>query len=349
MKFRQLKASLEQVDLKIISPSLHDDPAFSADPHSNPYSVTSHGSCLSPPPPGHPILKNNKKRPNFALVSHGTPDYSDSDFQLVQPPNSPDIPSGSNSSQHRPITTNPLTLYNKLPTLSSASSSMNQGLNPSVMSQGGRRPSLLKKRMNFLSRRQSAQVAQPQSVKSLISSMGMRERRRSDLPSFPGDTVLPQPIQQTEGLTTSASAPQILGYRGRVQDLDQIDVLDETNPWGIRIHHDGPYEAVNVQVNKRAGHVPLGLSNGLYNAHGLQVNDQVLHKFSTHGGLFCLHIFLSDLHTSSSSNRRVLESLSGPDSPTSISCSIHPTCRVQYASWPIYTSFPSGTASLASQ
>ena len=325
MRSRQRKTNLEQFDLKIISPSLHDDPAFSADPHSNPYSVTSHGSCLSPPPPGHPVLKN-KKRPNIALVSHGTPD-SDSDFQLVQPPNSPNIPSG-----HRPMTTNPLTMYNKL---SSASSSMNQGLIPSVMSQGGRRPSLLKKenkRMNFFSRRQSAQVAQPQPIiTSLFSSMGKRERRRSDPPSASGDTVLPQPVQQTGGIPTSAPvAPQILGHRGRVQDLDQIDVLDETNPWGIRIHHDGPYEAVNVQVNKRAGHAPLGLAsgNGLYNAHGLQANDQVLHNFSTHGGLFCSHMFSADLHTPSSSNRRVLESFSGPDSPTSISCSIHPTCRV---------------------
>jgi hypothetical protein len=346
MRFRQRKANLEQFDLKIISPSLHDDPAFSADPHSNPYSVTSHGSCLSPPPPGHPVLKNYKKRPKIALVSHGP--VSDSDFQLLQPPNSPDIPSGS--SPHRPMTTNPLTMYNKL---SSASSSMNQGLNPSVMSQGGRRPSLLKKenkRMNFLSQRHSAQVAQPQPITSLFSSMGKRERRRSDPPS--GDTVLPQPVQQTEGLPTTASvSPQILGHRGRVQDLDQIDVLDETNPWGIRIHHDGPYEAVNAQVNKRAGHVPLGLasSNGLYNAHGLQANGQVLHKFSIHGGLFCLHMFPADLHTPSSSNRRVLESLSRPDSPTSIPCSVHPTCRVQYASWPIYTSFPGGTASVASQ
>jgi hypothetical protein len=321
MKIRQRKANFEQYDFRIVSPSLHDDPAFSADPHSNPYSVTSHGSCLSPPPLGHPILKNNK-RPKIVLLSHGTPD--DSDFQLVQPPNSPNITFSSNSSPQCPMTTNPLTMYNKLPTLSSASSSsMNQGLNPSVMSEGAHRPSLLKKeikRTNFLSRRQSAQ---PQPIKSLFSSMG--ERRRSDLPSFPGDTGLPQPFKYTEGLPTSASvAPQILGHKG-VQDLDQIDVLDETNPWGIRIHHDGPYEAVNVQVNKRAGHLGLASSNGLYNAHALQANNQVI---ITHGGLFCLHIFSSDLHTSSSSNRRILESLSGPDSPTSISCSIQPTCRV---------------------
>ena len=288
MKFRlsrQRKANFEQFDLKIISPSLHDDPAFSADPYSNPYSVTSHGSSLSPPPLGHPVLKNSKKQPDIVLVSHGTSDSAD--FQLVQPPNSPNIPSDSSSSPHRPMTTNPLTMYNKLPTLSSTPSSINQGPNPSVMLQEGRRPSLLKKenkRMNFLSRRQSAQ---PQPINPFFSSTGKSERRRSDLPSFPGDTVLPQPVQHTERLSASASvAPQIFGHRGRMQDLDLIDVLDETNPWGIRIHHDGPYEAVNVQVNKRAGHVPLGLAsnNRPYNA---QANGQVLHKFSIHDGLFC--------------------------------------------------------------
>ena len=319
MIFRKRKAKLDQYDLKIVSPSLHDDPAFSADPHSNPYSVTSHGSCLSPLPPGHPVLKHNK-------AFHGTPD-SDSDFQLVQPPNSPNIPGGSNSSPQSPMTTNPLTMHNKIPALSSTSSSMNQDLNPSVMSQGGRRPTLLKKenkRRNFLSRSQSAQY---QPTSSFFSSIG-NDRRRSDLPSFPGDTILSQPVQHNEGLSTSASiAPQMLGHSGQVQDLDQIDVLDETNPWGIRIHHDGPYEAVKSQ---RSGRIPLGLtsSNGLYNTHALEANDQVLHMFSAHGSLFCLHMFPSALYTPSGYSRRVLKSLSGPDSPTSISCSIQPTCRV---------------------
>jgi hypothetical protein len=216
-------------------------------------------------------------------------------------------------------------MYNKIPTLSSASSCVNQGLNPSVMSQGGRRPTLLKKenkRRSFLSRSLSAQ-AQP--ITSFFSSM-KNDRRRSDLPSFPGDTVLPQPVLHNEGLPSSASVAPRAQIFGREQDLDQIDVLDETNPWGIRIHHDGPYEVVNGQVNKRAGHTPLGLasSNGLYNEHALQANGQVLHKFSNHSDLFCLHMFPSDLHAASNYSRHVLKSLSGPDSPTSISCSIHP-------------------------
>ncbi|KAF8807764.1 hypothetical protein BYT27DRAFT_7256318 [Phlegmacium glaucopus] len=256
MKFRlskQRQVNLGEFDLKTICPSLHDDPAFSADPHSNPYSVTSHDSWLSPPPLGHPVLK----RANIALTLHDTSDL-DSDFQLLQPPNSPVTP---NSSPQHPTT------RDKLPIISSALS-MNQGLT-SVMSEDDHRSSLRpppkkeSKKMNFLSRRQSAQ---PQPIKSFFSSMGKKERRHSGLP-FSGDTTpRPRSVQNTEGPSASASvAPRI------PEHLDQIDELDETNPWGIPIHHDGPYEVVHAQVNKRVGNpVPLGL----YNMHAFQANGQ---------------------------------------------------------------------------
>jgi len=34
------------------------------------------------------------------------------------------------------------------------------------------------------------------------------------------------------------------------QDLDRIDELDETNPFGQAVHHGGPYEAVSRIVQK---------------------------------------------------------------------------------------------------
>jgi len=37
---------------------------------------------------------------------------------------------------------------------------------------------------------------------------------------------------------------------GRIQDLDRIDELDETNPWGIALHHTGPYEAAVQAIRK---------------------------------------------------------------------------------------------------
>lgn len=313
MKFRlsrQRQANVDDdLDLKTICPSLRDDPAFSADLHSNPYFVTSHNSWLSPPPLGHPVLKNNN-----SIVS--TPHDTDSDFHLIQPSNIPVVPSGSRSSPQQPFSPT----KQNTPT---TPSSLNQGLipqGPSLLPQ----PKKEKKKMNLLSRRQSAQ---PQPAKPFLSFIRKKGHRRSDLS---GDTDLPpQPVQQTKNLPTSASvAPQTLGRRGRMQDLDQIDELDGTNPWGIRIHHDGPYEAANLQVFKRvSSHVPLGLasSNGLHNVHALQANGQVPHN--VYSDLLYLPMFLSDLHTSTSSIRCVLKPLSGPNSPSSVSRSLRPTCK----------------------
>jgi len=36
------------------------------------------------------------------------------------------------------------------------------------------------------------------------------------------------------------------------QDLDRIDELDETNPFGQAVHHGGPYEAVSRIVQEDA-------------------------------------------------------------------------------------------------
>lgn len=275
MKFRlsrQPQTKVKEFNFKIICPSLRDDPAFSLDPHCNPYSVTSHNSWLSPPL-GHPVLKN-KKRPNVVTTLHDTAD-SDSDFHLVQPPNSPVISSASNSSPQQPFSL-------KLPVLSSTPASVNQSSLMSERDYDSSLPPPLKKenkRRNVLSRHQSTQSP---STKSFFSSFG-KERRRSDL-SASGHITL----RQTED--PAAVTPQILGRRGRVRDLDQIDELDETNPWGIPIHHDGPYEVAKVPANKRVGgHVPLGLANanGLHNMHLHQV-----HKSSPFSVLLCLPIVL---------------------------------------------------------
>ena len=269
MKFRLSKQRRASLDLKAICPSLRDDPAFSADPLSNPYSVTSHESWLSPPPLGHPVLKDNKKRPTIISTPHDTND-SETDFYIVQPPNTPDIPTNLSPQHSLPPTKHNI--------LSSTLSSMNQRISP-IMSKGDRRSSMLppskkENKQNFLSRHQSVQ-SQP--IKSFFSSLGKKDRRSSDLSVSPGDTVPPpQRAPHTKNLPTSAPVAPTLGHRVRTQDLDQIDELDETNPWGIRVHHDGPYEAANVQVFKRvASHTPFG-NNGQYNMLALQANGQVL-------------------------------------------------------------------------
>ncbi|KAG7452337.1 uncharacterized protein BT62DRAFT_298962 [Guyanagaster necrorhizus] len=39
--------------------------------------------------------------------------------------------------------------------------------------------------------------------------------------------------------------------RGRANQLDPIDELDQTNPLGMRLHHGGPYEAIQKVVNSK--------------------------------------------------------------------------------------------------
>ena len=49
----------------------------------------------------------------------------------------------------------------------------------------------------------------------------------------------------------------------RVKDLDSIDELDETNPWGIALHHGGPYEAAVQAIRGKSKQVYAG--HGSYN------------------------------------------------------------------------------------
>lgn len=49
---------------------------------------------------------------------------------------------------------------------------------------------------------------------------------------------------------------------GRTSELDKIDELDETNPWGVALHHGGPYEAALKVIKPEKGRTPLGISNG---------------------------------------------------------------------------------------
>jgi len=48
----------------------------------------------------------------------------------------------------------------------------------------------------------------------------------------------------------AAAAERAAEDRRLRQDLDRIDELDETNPFGQAIHHGGPYEAVSRIVQK---------------------------------------------------------------------------------------------------
>lgn len=48
----------------------------------------------------------------------------------------------------------------------------------------------------------------------------------------------------------AAAAGRVADDRRLRQDLDKIDELDESNPFGAAIHHGGPYEAISRFVQK---------------------------------------------------------------------------------------------------
>lgn len=75
----------------------------------------------------------------------------------------------------------------------------------------------------------------------------------------------------------SASAPSKRrasdAPNSRLKDLDSIDELDETNPWGIALHHGGPYEAAIQEIRKKNKEVYAG--HGSYNRGAQQALDNV--------------------------------------------------------------------------
>jgi len=54
-------------------------------------------------------------------------------------------------------------------------------------------------------------------------------------------------------VVAAAAAERAAEDRRLRQDLDRIDELDETNPFGQAVHHGGPYEAVSRIVQKDPG------------------------------------------------------------------------------------------------
>jgi hypothetical protein len=51
-------------------------------------------------------------------------------------------------------------------------------------------------------------------------------------------------------VAVAAAAERAAQERLIRQELDRIDELDETNPFGPAIHHGGPYEAISRIVQK---------------------------------------------------------------------------------------------------
>jgi len=325
----------EPAQLKVIAPSLLSDPAFSADPHCNPYFVTSHETAwASSPPVGHPPLKNKNRRAHAIF----TADEDTIDHQLIQPPNSPVALTGP--SDHHPPSLVPKDILDGDPALiddvqdphsltatytralDSAQSTAASGPAPpspppspsplpSPPAARTERSSLMSL---WLSRRKNSSSGanetsgilkskkqgypatanvehdvtggRPPALRQVTEPIMPHDIGRPALPARPATTGIATPMSMsTSGSTASKRLAE--GLSTRLQDLDRIDELDETNPWGIALHHGGPYEAA-IQAMRRgdSSRMPLGFVNNGSNEYHRRAME-------AHGNV-CGHRYLSD-------------------------------------------------------
>jgi len=272
-------------ELKPIAPGLLSDPAFSADPLAHPYH--SFAWPISPPV-GHPVIKNRNPRP-FTLTD------PDSEFRLIQPPNSPVSDIAAQDSPRFPFPP-PTT-----PTNSPAAASSPPVTRPQPSTKPGR-----KFRMPFLTRRKTTQP-QPTDSPLVPKKVPAPAHPTHDVTQPPrpaacraiSERITPHPVtsgtdtpRSTAPSSTNSSVSKRLveGLSGRNQDLDRIDELDETSPWGISLHHGGPYEAA-VQAIRRSDHrMPLGILNSTGRAN--EYHKQAMLAY----GNVRLHISSSGIH-----------------------------------------------------
>ncbi|KAF8641173.1 hypothetical protein AX17_000808 [Amanita inopinata Kibby_2008] len=263
---------------KTVPHFIYDDPAFSADPSSNPFSASSNNisSWITDPPKGHPILKGGgqKKVINTPSAAHGTP----GEVILIQPPNSPI--SRNAQPQVTDIVTmsaapSPVSLLSKPPSeLESSLSSPGSDSTPPTSIPSSSHSSRLsldpvqtnmlvnqKKRIGlpFFRRKSGPQpISNPQTataVKPFTTSSKHSENKSLPVPSDKSRRSLADvaitatkiPVNERTPLSTARGQSQI-----RAQELDMIDELDESNPLGIALHHGGPYEAIQKVVGSSA-------------------------------------------------------------------------------------------------
>jgi len=263
---------------KPIAPGLLSDPAFSSDPLSHPY----HDLAWSTPPPvGHPVIK--KRNPRTA--------DPDAEFRLIQPPNSPvsDIATRDSPFHSPPAAPSSPCVTKPQP------------------------PAKRKFRMPFLTRRKTTQSQQtdrspsipkmdpapahppPQPTDDVTQpprpAAALRRAISVAFTPQPATSGTNTPRSTAPSSTTSAVSKRLVGgVSARNHDLDKIDELDETSPWGISLHHGGPYEAA-IQAIKRSDHrMPLGILNG-----GGRANEYHKRAMLAHGNVR-LHISSSRFH-----------------------------------------------------
>jgi len=289
MQFRLSKpvvaAAPSKKPIVTFSTALYDDPAFSPDPRSHPYFATEY-NWESPPAPGHPTLRGQRRRRSFD-THDATAEAEVNSFQLLQPPNSPTSPDGVDEPQSTsyppPSSTSNSIALSSIPPAPTHTSILSRTFVNSKDS--------TKKRGSLLSWLKEAQPNM-----SSLFNVTKPSQSHHDVPPPPYEanpTKVTKPAMLTALINDRRSAPRSRlatipaaslqngtnqHQRGpapnwRLQDLDRIDELDESNPLGIALHHGGPYEAVHSSLQSGVQIVPLGFSN---NGHFHEHHDHAL-------------------------------------------------------------------------
>lgn len=244
--------------------SLVDDPAFAPDPNVHPDNWFVQRDMLSPT--------------HFPVRSHSSSDLPPGFVPLSGP-----VPNGRSHSYHESIRESPSVPQSAYFVPHSAGSSPSTSDSSVSGSSALRVPSVPQSRARSSDQvydfpassfRSSSMVDLPATIPDEAQSRPRhakpRPKRRSahaaipasDLPEVPGIVVsavehIAAHEDQTFRNVTSSSAPPSTApserstesrtrtsSRVNPADLDSIDELDETNPYGFNLHHKGPYEAV---------------------------------------------------------------------------------------------------------
>lgn len=264
MKFRLSKpvvaAAPSKKPIVTFSTAFYDDPAFSPDPRSHPYFATEY-NWESPPAPGHPTLRGQRRRRSPG-IHDATAETEVDSFQLLQPPNSPTSPDGVDEPQSTsyppPSSTSNSIVLSSIPTAPTHTSILSRAFVNS------KDPT--KKRGSLLSWLKEAQLNM-----GSLSNVTKPSQSHPDVPPPPYEAN-PAKVTKPAMLTALTSDRQSARSRlATIPSLDRIDELDHSNPLGIALHHGGPYEAVRSAVQSGV-QMPLGFSN---NDRGLQTVGDV--------------------------------------------------------------------------
>lgn len=241
--------------------SIYDDPAFSADPTAHPHFVRGDNprrypasNKVQPTPAIHVSEMRPRDRgpPTVYRMVSNADDLSDdeSPFELLLPPpfknnnSSNSVLTSSYDTSTAPSSTNSHSSSghssSSLPLKQTSSGSVNRAPEPAI----GRTPP-------------ACPPTYEESVTPDVFSDGDLERGRpaaSRGVSFPELHQLSfPPVQLTRANTepppdvdNRSQRKDNRGNTQRIRDLDKIDELDETDPFGTGMHHRGPYEAINA-------------------------------------------------------------------------------------------------------